>query len=603
MSDSAVGIEPRLIGETIAGRYLVEVLLGGNARRAVYRARDSQQPRVVAISVLLSHRFRDTLERARFEQVARTLAALEHPNIARTVDHGVIGQSGYLVTEWLDGESLATRLRQGSPASDAAISIVRQLLAALAAAHGSGLVHGQLAPGSVFLQRSLHAGERVKLLDFALPEPNQAARFGNGASLVQPAVGGERAAASLASQQARTALAHSGPRDPRSDVYAAGALLSELLVGAPPRDAALSGVSLRPSSSSAPPIANLALRAVVETAMSTQPRDRYANAAEMLSALVDALPRVVHSAPVERPKAPRAPAIASAVNERVVHAAGPATRAPSAPNGPSVVPPAAARVHASDWTLASVLQPSAASMWLMLIALVAVVAWLRSDVGRSRVSHLPNRSLGAPSVSLSDPLPPPSAASNAEPTETDVRAALAAPEPPPPQASLPTPAAAALPTLATPPQPARARQLLAGNPWLDPLPPALQDIKASLAVGAIDDVPLRTLREYNATQPGDPRGHLLLGRLYLNRLWRTDAVSEFAIALRLDPSARGAPELLPMLLQLVAQGKAVDPATTLIAKAYGREALATVESALTSTHNSAAAQRLEALRALLADSK
>jgi hypothetical protein len=140
------------------------------------------------------------------------------------------------------------------------------------------------------------------------------------------------------------------------------------------------------------------------------------------------------------------------------------------------------------------------------------------------------------------------------------------------------------------------RRMDARDPWLQPVPSALQGLPAFVRSGAPgSEAMLTALRDYNYKNPGDARGFLLLGRLYCNRLWRTDCVNEWSSALRRDPSARGALDLLPTLLQLVAQGKAADPASDLIALAYGREALPAIEQALPALRNSEPAARLRAL--------
>jgi hypothetical protein len=194
-----------------------------------------------------------------------------------------------------------------------------------------------------------------------------------------------------------------------------------------------------------------------------------------------------------------------------------------------------------------------------------------------------------PSAAASASAPPPSAAASApaaagdEPDfqvidDSDVKAAA--------QTKLPA---------AHSPSEAPAR-----NPWLAELPPELQAIHAKIASGVdIDDAAIRTLHGFNRRSPKDARGHLLLGRAYLKRYWRSDGLAELATALRIDPSARGAPEVLPLLIHLVVEGKASDTASELIARSYGDEALDALEDAISKSKNAAATQRLHVLHGRL----
>ncbi|HKP61334.1 MAG TPA: hypothetical protein VJV78_31615, partial [Polyangiales bacterium] len=121
-------------------------------------------------------------------------------------------------------------------------------------------------------------------------------------------------------------------------------------------------------------------------------------------------------------------------------------------------------------------------------------------------------------------------------------------------------------------------------------------LPALVASGAIGDEGLvARLRNYIYAHPNDPRGSLLLGKLYLNRLWRSDGIAQFARALQIDPSVRAAPEILPALLEVVAQGKSTATAEDLIIKIYGSDAVPVIDRQLESVTSPAAVQRLSAL--------
>jgi hypothetical protein len=122
------------------------------------------------------------------------------------------------------------------------------------------------------------------------------------------------------------------------------------------------------------------------------------------------------------------------------------------------------------------------------------------------------------------------------------------------------------------------------DPWQQPLPSKLRAArKTVLANGRGSENLVLAIREYNKDQREDPRGHLLLGQLYLTRYWRADALSQFAIAMTIDPSSRGAPEVLPGLMALVIQGELAPAAERLIVNRYGSEAVPAIDKALADT--------------------
>jgi hypothetical protein len=141
----------------------------------------------------------------------------------------------------------------------------------------------------------------------------------------------------------------------------------------------------------------------------------------------------------------------------------------------------------------------------------------------------------------------------------------------------------------------------ARNPWAAPTPRELRSAHTLAMNGSRGSQRLElALLAYNQAHPEDPRGHLLLAQLYFNRLWRPDSVAQFALALQIDLSARGAPEVLSSLVVFVVQGKVARDAERLIVKAFGSEALPAIERALEAAKEPKASARLRALRARLA---
>jgi serine/threonine-protein kinase len=120
------------------------------------------------------------------------------------------------------------------------------------------------------------------------------------------------------------------------------------------------------------------------------------------------------------------------------------------------------------------------------------------------------------------------------------------------------------------------------NPWSRPVPRELQvGRKAAMQGDRGSERLISNLRRYNREHPEDPRGHIVLGQLYRNRKWRDDVVSQYLLALQRDPRARGAPEMLRDLLQLVGTGEpGAARAAEAIRAAYGVEALPAIDNAI-----------------------
>src|SRR5438045_6414055 len=139
--------------------------LGEGGMGEVWRARDEQLHRDVAVKILPSEFGRDPSRRARFEQEARALAALNHPNIVAVYEFGEENGQVYLVSELVEGESLRALLDRGRLTIRRATDISMQIADAMAAAHAAGIIHRDLKPENIMLTAS--AGT-VKVLDFGL---------------------------------------------------------------------------------------------------------------------------------------------------------------------------------------------------------------------------------------------------------------------------------------------------------------------------------------------------------------------------------------------------------------------------------------------------
>src|SRR5512135_2355044 len=149
---------------TKLGPYEIQSPLGAGGMGEVYRAKDTRLRRDVALKILPESLAQNTDRLHRFEQEARAVAALNHPNILAVFDIGRDNGSPYLVTELLEGESLRDVLNRGALPQRKTIDYGVQVAQGLAAAHDKGIVHSDLKPENIFVARD----GRIKILDFGL---------------------------------------------------------------------------------------------------------------------------------------------------------------------------------------------------------------------------------------------------------------------------------------------------------------------------------------------------------------------------------------------------------------------------------------------------
>jgi eukaryotic-like serine/threonine-protein kinase len=214
---------------TKLGPYEVVAVIGAGGMGEVYRARDARLGRDVALKVLSEVFASDPERLRRFEQEARAVAALNHPNILGLYDIGTQNGSPYLVSELLEGESLREMLRSGPVPSRRAGDYAAQIASGLAAAHEKGIVHRDLKPENLFITND----GRAKILDFGLAKLTQSsashAAGSEGVTLTSsPTLAGVvmGTAGYMSPEQVR-----GEPLDHRTDIFAFGAVLYEMLSG------------------------------------------------------------------------------------------------------------------------------------------------------------------------------------------------------------------------------------------------------------------------------------------------------------------------------------------------------------------------------------
>ncbi len=281
-----------LIPGTRLGPYEIASAIGAGGMGEVYRARDTRLDRTVAIKVLPPALGSDPEFRARFEREARAISQLQHPNICTLHDVGRHDDTDYLVLEYLEGETLASRLERGSLDPGAALTLAIQVAGALDAAHRAGIVHRDLKPGNVMLVRggSTSAPPIAKLLDFGLAKPTTP-----GAGVAPLTAAPTRTTPITMQGSILGTFQYMAPEqlegreaDARSDIWAFGCLLYECLTGRRAFEgasqASLIGAILKdqPSAvSSVMPIAPPALDRVVSTCLAKDPDDRWQSAGDL----------------------------------------------------------------------------------------------------------------------------------------------------------------------------------------------------------------------------------------------------------------------------------------------------------------------------------
>jgi eukaryotic-like serine/threonine-protein kinase len=280
-------------GQLVDGKYRVERLLGKGGMGAVFEGYHTLVDRRVAIKVLLPSTNSSGNAAARFEREVRATGRIGSDHILEVYDVGALPDgSRYMVSEFLDGETLADRLARGPLQPKLTAELTLQLLDGLGAAHDTGIVHRDLKPENLFLvRRKADRADFLKIIDFGiskfqLDDLSELSMTATGTVLGTPYY--------LSPEQAR------GQRDidHRSDLYAVGVIIYESVTGKVPFNAEnfndllfkIALESPRPLTAVVPQI-DPGFSAIVERAMSRRREDRYQSAAEMAQALAQWLQR------------------------------------------------------------------------------------------------------------------------------------------------------------------------------------------------------------------------------------------------------------------------------------------------------------------------
>ena len=274
------------VGDLIDERYkLVEVMASGSMG-AVYKAERVPVGKVVAVKFLHASFANDSEFQARFDRETRVMSKLAHPNCVSVVDFGVWKDEPYLVMDFVAGTTLRQREDTGGrvPVTQA-LQLARQIAAGLAHAHAQGIVHRDIKPANIMITDEIGHGERVRILDFGLARLR--GNVGRDATQTNVVVG-------TPNYMAPEQTVPGGTIDARTDIYAVGVVLFEMIAGERPFRAEDTMQLL--GMHRAAPIPKLAdrvpdvdlpdgMQELIEKAMAKSPADRYQTAIELAGAL------------------------------------------------------------------------------------------------------------------------------------------------------------------------------------------------------------------------------------------------------------------------------------------------------------------------------
>jgi serine/threonine-protein kinase len=397
-------------GTVIAERYRIEERLGEGGMGVVYRVEHVHMRKRFALKVLLKEWSSTPEFVARFEREAIAASVIEHENVARATDFGRLPDGAFfLVLEYVGGRTLRSVLDGGRLEQGRALRILRGVVAAMTAAHARGVVHRDLKPENIMLVESGNAVDFVKVLDFGVAKVNAMGGSSSDALTQLGAIMGTPDY--MAPEQAL-----GRPIDGRSDLYALGVILFEMLTGSRPFQGGAVTVLRQHVLDEAPPLPDAVVvqldpqfHVVVQRLLQKRPEDRYASARELMAAL-DAL--------AQSPPPVRAPL--TSLETMPTPVAQPAIVFPAKRGGPAITGAAAQlRALLKDAALLQrYVTPSriaggaviAAIVWAWLLVLV-----VRSHNAGSLAASLPHGSATPAASAMAAPaptLPPPASSAS-----------------------------------------------------------------------------------------------------------------------------------------------------------------------------------------------
>ncbi|HEU5238698.1 MAG TPA: protein kinase [Pyrinomonadaceae bacterium] len=389
-----------LIGETLAGKYLIEELIKSGGMGSVYRGKHILMDKRVAIKVLRPSLAMDDAVVARFSREAKAASRISHPHAVNVTDFGE-SENGvvFLVMEYLDGRTLKEIIKsEGAMPLARTVEIVRQVSGALDAAHEQGVIHRDLKSDNIMLSQT-NGGEWAKVLDFGI------------AKIQQPegALDMDITAANLVigtpQYMSPEQCSHSGPIDARSDVYSLGIIVYEMLAGRVPFSGESPTVIMMKQVQDEPPSIfgfrpdlPAGIGSVVTRALAKQPADRFQSAGDLSRALNEVSQTegdsVLVAAPATTPNAAVILPVDDVDEETVV--------TPKQPLDEVTVVQRRHGTPAAEYAVAAAPAPTGVNPWRILlpaaIALVAVFGVVFFLTRGSGQPQSPNANFGQPGL-------------------------------------------------------------------------------------------------------------------------------------------------------------------------------------------------------------
>jgi Tol biopolymer transport system component len=286
------------------GNYDILDKLGEGGMGQVWRAKDARLNRSVAVKVLPPDVAGDTVRRERFEQEARALGALNHPNIVAVYDIGQSDGQAYIVSELVEGESLRAAIERGPITGRKLLDIATQTADGIAAAHALGIVHRDLKPENIMLSRD----GRVKVLDFGLAKQNAPITTEETATIALSSPGMVLGTVGYMSPE----QVRGEPVDARSDIFSFGCVLYEMASGKQPfagKSAAdVMSAVLREDPPDLATSVPATLGAILHRCLEKDPARRFQSAADLAFALrsighlTASQPEIAPAAPARHPR-------------------------------------------------------------------------------------------------------------------------------------------------------------------------------------------------------------------------------------------------------------------------------------------------------------
>lgn len=379
------GGRPSLVGTTLDGRYVIDRFLARGGMATVYEATDLRLDRVVALKVMHPHLAHDEAFVARFQREAKAAARLTHGHVVGVYDQGFDGDHAYLAMEYVPGRTLRDVLRDFGPLSpEQALVLLDPVLEALAAAHAAGFVHRDIKPENVLISDD----GRVKVADFGLARAMETSEQSITHGVIIGTV------AYLSPEQVER-----GEADGRSDIYAAGILLYEMITGTLPHagESPLSVAYQHVNNDVPAPSAVHAgippeIDALVVTATRRDPDLRYQSATDFLADVR----RMRAALPPPRPFADSRDTLI--VDARALDDMEPAPATPTSAASPSSPPPSVAATAAGTATAGTRETTARRRSRAPIVALILLLAVVGAGVGAWWLAAGPGRTVPTPDI-------------------------------------------------------------------------------------------------------------------------------------------------------------------------------------------------------------